>query len=110
MCWPGPTETLRHAALVVLEVSFLDFFDGGPDFAALTEWMSGAGFVLYDVLGLTYRPLDSALAQADLLFVPHDSPLRASRVNAEPDERARRDAYFRSEHSRREKTLRRFTA
>ncbi len=34
------------------------------------------GFVLYDVLSLLRRPLDQALAQLDVAFVPEASPLR----------------------------------
>jgi FkbM family methyltransferase len=96
----GAAETLRQTSLLVLEVSFFEFFAGGPDFAAVVERMAAEGFALYDVLGLSYRPLDGALAQADVLFVPFDSPLRAQSHYARPDQRADQDARFRSEHER----------
>ena len=97
----GATAALRQTSLLVLEVSFFEFFAAGPDFAAVVERMVTLGFALYDVLGLSYRPLDGALAQADVLFVPFDSPLRAHRLYASPDQRADQDARFRSEHERR---------
>jgi len=97
----GATEALRQTSLLVLEVSFFEFFAGGPDFAAVVERMAAEGFALYDVLGLSYRPLDGALAQADVLFVPFDSPLRAHSLYASPDQRADQDARFRAEHERR---------
>lgn len=99
----GATAALRQTSLIVLEVSFFEFFAGGPDFAAVVERMAAEGFVLYDVLGLSYRPLDGALAQADVLFVPFDSPLRAHSLYANPDQRADQDARFRSEYERRRK-------
>jgi hypothetical protein len=36
-------------------------------------------FVVWDVLALGRRPLDAALAQIDLVFVPERSPLRRDR-------------------------------
>jgi len=97
----GAVATLRQTSLLVLEVSFFEFFAGGPGFAAVVERMAAEGFALYDVIGLSYRPLDGALAQADVLFVPLDSPLRAQSLYASPDQRAEQDARFRSEHERR---------
>ena len=99
----GATAALRQTSLLVLEVSFFEFFQGGPDFAAVVERMAAEGFAFYDVLGLSYRPLDGALAQADVLFVPFDSPLRAHSLYASPDQRADQDARFRAEHERRRK-------
>ncbi len=39
------------------------------------DFMTAHGFALYDILEPLYRPLDNALWQVDLSFVPKDSPL-----------------------------------
>ena len=72
----GATEVLHGAGAVILETSFLPFFNGGPLFDELVAAMRARGFVVYDIFGLTQRPLDGALAQVDVVFVPIDSPLR----------------------------------
>jgi FkbM family methyltransferase len=102
----GAAATLPDVSLIVLEASFFEFFEGGPDFAAVVERLAAYGFALYDVLGVSYRPFDGALAQADLLFVPRDSTLRAHHVYAQPHQRAAQDARFRAEHARRRGELR----
>jgi len=43
------------------------------------EWLNGRDWVPYDVWGLTRRPLDGALWQADFLIVPRHSALRADK-------------------------------
>lgn len=42
-------------------------------------WLGARDWVAYDVCGLTRRPLDNALWQADLIFVPRTSELRADK-------------------------------
>ena len=42
-----------------------------------------AGFAVYDVVDLSYRPLDGALAQADVLFAPENGTLRRRRAYAD---------------------------
>jgi FkbM family methyltransferase len=83
----GAREILPATALVILEVSFQPFFDGGPEHARVISFMESQGFVVYDVLGLSRRPLDGALAQADLVFARHDGPLRADHRFATPEQR-----------------------
>jgi hypothetical protein len=43
---------------------------------AITTWLNERDWVAYDICGLTRRPLDGALWQADFMFVPCNSPLR----------------------------------
>jgi FkbM family methyltransferase len=71
----------RLAALdaVIVETSTIATVKGGAEVADVVAFMRDHGFVLADVLGLKRRPLDSATAQLDLLFVPQDSVLRADR-------------------------------
>jgi hypothetical protein len=45
----------------------------------LIAWLNERDWVAYDICGLTRRPLDQALWQADLIFVPRNSPLRADK-------------------------------
>lgn len=103
----GAGRTLREAVAVLCEVSFLDFFEGGVRVDELVGSLAAAGFVPYDLFGIAYRPLDGALAQADILFVPHDSPLRADAAYARPAERALQNEQFRVDHGRRLAALRR---
>jgi FkbM family methyltransferase len=83
----GAQTTLSAAELVVLEVSLLPFFDGGPLLDDVVGHMRARGFVAYDVLGPTYRPLDGALAQVDIAFVPAVSRLRGDARFATPEQR-----------------------
>ena len=39
-------------------------------------WLAERGWVAFDICGLTRRPLDDALWQADMLFAPGTSELR----------------------------------
>ena len=74
----GGARTLSSVEAIIAEVSFFRFQAGMPVFHELVESLRRQGFVCYDVLSLSPRPLDGALAQADLLFVREDSQLRAS--------------------------------
>jgi len=73
----GAGECLKRAKAVLLEVSFLPFEKEMPLIADVLWFMKDKGYVAYDVLGLWHRPLDGAMAQGDILFVPEESPLRA---------------------------------
>lgn len=89
----GARETLRAAELVLLEVSFFEFFKGGPQFHDVVAHMKAQGFVAYDLYGLSYRPLDGALSQADLAFVRESGAFRkhhhyATRAQREQQDRA----------------------
>ncbi len=78
----GGTRALAGCELIVLETSFFDFYDNRTTAGEVIEFMRTSGFALYDVFGMSYRPLDDALAQADLCFVPEDSVLRTQHVYA----------------------------
>ncbi len=72
----GAQAILPQTELVILECSFFNFFDRGPLFHEIVAYMSQNGFLLYDLFGLAYRPLDGALAQVDAVFARQDGPLR----------------------------------
>lgn len=71
----GAQKTLSACQAVILEVSFVRFQQGMPLANDVFEFMRSAGFVIYDILALTHRPLDGRLAQADIMFLRNDHPL-----------------------------------
>lgn len=72
----GATKVLQLTELILLEVSFFHFMKQSPDITEVVAYMSSVGFVPFDIFGLSYRPLDHSLAQADIAFVRRDSFLR----------------------------------
>lgn len=97
----GARGTLEACEAVQLEVSFFSFFNSGAAFEELVATMSAAGFVVYDLVALSYRPLDGALAQADVIFVPARSPARRQHVYASPEQRRAQDEEFEAAIGRR---------
>lgn len=75
----GAERTLSSLKAVLTEVNLLDVHQHVPLLDDLVAWMSARGWVVYDVAGLTRRPLDSALWQVDLMFVPRTSPWRSDK-------------------------------
>lgn len=70
----GPTA-LNNAEAVLLEVSFLEYNKGAPQFAEVVAFMSAKGFVVFDILDC-FRTKRDVLFQSDILFVRNDSSLR----------------------------------
>ncbi|MBI4969614.1 MAG: FkbM family methyltransferase [Rhodospirillales bacterium] len=83
----GAQRVLAETELVILEASLLHFFADGPLIGAILAQMEMAGFALYDLFGLTHRPLDGALAQADLVFARTKGILRRRHTYATPEQR-----------------------
>ena len=73
----GAGKVLERTEMVILEISFFEFFKGAPLIVDMISTMKSLGFVAYDIFGLSHRPLDGALAQADVVFVTEDGPLRS---------------------------------
>jgi len=71
----GAAKALEKAQAVLLEVSFIDMYQDNPLLHDVTAFMHERGFVAYDIGALMRRPLDQALAQVDIIFVPKSSPL-----------------------------------
>src|SRR3954447_555077 len=82
----GARATLAQAQAVLLEVSFFQLVGGGAEVADVIAWMRDAGFSPYDIYHGHLRPLDGALAQVDMAFVPTDGPLRADHRYATPEQ------------------------
>lgn len=75
----GAEKSLPNIQVILAEVSLLDIHQNVPLFAELIAWLNEREWVAYDICGLTRRPLDQALWQADVIFVPRNSPLRADK-------------------------------
>jgi FkbM family methyltransferase len=75
----GAERTLSSLRAVLTEVNLLDVHQHVPLLDELVGWMSARDWVVYDIAGLTRRPLDSALWQVDLVFVPRASPWRSDK-------------------------------
>lgn len=73
----GASGCLQTARALMMEVSLIDMYQNNPLLHEVTAFLHQHGFVAYDIFGLMRRPLDMALAQVDMLFVPEQSPLRA---------------------------------
>jgi FkbM family methyltransferase len=77
-CLAGAPLALEHAQAVLLEVSFIPLYAEMPLCADVVAFMNDKGFRLYDIVGLLRRPLDTALAQGDFLFIRTTSAVAAN--------------------------------
>jgi len=75
----GARHSLSRFELLLLELNLLDIHRDVPLLADVIGWLDDQGFIAYDICGLTRRPLDRALWQADFIFVPKTSSLRADK-------------------------------
>jgi hypothetical protein len=96
----GAIETLQQTEVIIMEVSFFGFFREAPTVVDVITSMAERGFVPYDILGLHHRPLDGALAQADIVFARHDSRLRKVHSYATPQQRSEQVRSARAESAR----------
>ena len=83
----GARRVLRETEAVILEVSLFGSMIGGPQFYDVISRMKELGFVVYDISGLVYRPLDGALSQLDMVFVQENGRFRGSHAWATPEQR-----------------------
>jgi len=72
----GAQKTLEDTELVLLEVSMFKFFENGPEFYDVINYMKSRGFVVYDIFDTHNRPLDDALAQVNIAFVRENGQFR----------------------------------
>jgi FkbM family methyltransferase len=72
----GATHILGNTEYVLLEVSFFQFFEGGPQISDVIKFMNEKGFVGYDMFDFQYRLLDGAMSQADIAFVKESGQFR----------------------------------
>ena len=75
----GAENYLSSIEVILTEVNHIEVYQGVPLAAELIEWLSKHGYALHDIFNFMRRPLDDALWQTDMIFVRHDSPLRANK-------------------------------
>lgn len=73
----GARRLLSMTEAVILETSLMRFHQLDPELHEVIAYMRERGFAIYDVCGGIRRPLDGALAQLDVTFVPTAGRLRA---------------------------------
>jgi len=73
----GAAQTLESVDAVIVETSLFPFQSEMPIFHELLAELVKFDFVPYDILSLSLRPLDKAVAQSDLLLVRRDHALRS---------------------------------
>lgn len=81
------SKILEETEIIILEVSFFQFFVGGPQFYEVIKYMKERSFIVYDIIGSNYRPYDGALAQIDLAFVREDGQFRKNHCYATKKQR-----------------------
>ena len=72
----GAEKSIKGVQVILAEISLLDIHQNVPLLAEMVKWLSDRDWIAYDICGLTRRPLDQALWQADFIFVPCNSKLR----------------------------------
>ena len=75
----GAEKSLPKMQVILAEINLLDIHQNVPLLADVIAWLNDHDWVAYDICGLTRRPLDQALWQADFIFVPRNSPLRSDK-------------------------------
>ncbi len=75
----GMGERIHEVDALIVETSTIATVADAPEAFDILHFLKQRGFVIFDLLGASRRPLDDALAQLDLLLVKEDSPLRADR-------------------------------
>jgi len=74
----GGENLLQNIDVIIIECSFHRFRFGAPEILDVMKKLDEYGFIAYEILEGHYRPLDNALAQVDVVFVPKDSVLRTN--------------------------------
>lgn len=75
----GGAKAVANAGAILIELSLIDINEGAPLLDECLAYMRTVGFVAYDIFEFHRRPLDGALNQLDILFVPEGSPLRSDK-------------------------------
>jgi FkbM family methyltransferase len=75
----GAKLTLSRIEVILAEVNFIDVHRDVHLLDDLIVFLRDNNFVAYDICGMHRRPLDAALWQADFMFVPRHSYLRADK-------------------------------
>lgn len=87
------------AEVIILETSFFRSIKQAPLFDEVCHFMRDNGFVPYDLIGMSYRPLDNALSQVDVIFVKEKSFLRKEQAYATKEQRLKQNERFRQKNN-----------
>lgn len=74
----GAKETLASASLVIIETYNFRLTADSLKFHEMCSYMESVGFSCVDIVQPMHRPLDKALWQLDLLFIPSSNPVFSS--------------------------------
>ena len=83
----GAEKIISNTEFIILEISFFEFFIGGPIFNDVIKFMEDIGFVPYDIWGPQYRLLDGAMSAIDIAFVKKEGAFRKFQSYATPEQR-----------------------
>ena len=75
----GSEKSLDKIRVILAEVNLIDIHKNVPLLSDIVNWLNDRDWVAYDICGLTRRPLDQALWQADFIFVPRNSSFRSDK-------------------------------
>jgi len=90
----GADQVLKDTEYIVLEVCLMGFFVGGPQVYDVITYMKDRGFVVYDILDYSYRPLDEAMSHVDMAFIKESGQFRKDHSYATKEQRKALDAKF----------------
>ncbi len=76
MVLKGMVDRLPEIDALIIEVSTIATLHGAPELCEVIKFLAQQNWSVADILSMSRRPLDGALAQLDLLFVPNNSSLR----------------------------------
>ena len=83
----GAIQAMGASEVIILEVQLFQFVLDGPQFFDIVAFLKERGFVVYDIVGHNYRPLDNALAEVDIVFVKENGIFRSSHLFATAEQR-----------------------
>jgi FkbM family methyltransferase len=75
----GAEKSLSQIQVILAEINLLDIHQNVPLLAEVVAWLDKRDWVAYDICAFGRRPLDQAMWQADIIFVPRSSQLRGDK-------------------------------
>jgi FkbM family methyltransferase len=84
----GAINLFPNVELILLEVCLFHFYDNGPDFLDICNWLKTHGFMPYSFVNFSNRPLDKALFMIDVFFVQTEGKFRKTHQWASPKQYA----------------------
>lgn len=90
----GAEQILKETDCVILETTLFRYREGAPLIHDVIHYMTERGYLLFDIVGAAYRPLDDSLVRIDLVFVREDSPIRSNQSRTTSEDQAVRARKF----------------